>query len=220
MATALAIWLNQLHVAMVERDRKGRLRLCYTDAAHDAFERGTPVLSLNLPLTTERYPNARNKYQEDAGPSLAAIARVLQGVARNEDTETFLRALTLNVAIGNCDAHAKNFSLLHTESGALRLAPLYDLMSTRLYPVDDKLAMYVDTVQKADRVTSERIVNEATSWGLRRQLAEDVVGDVLARIPQAAANAADEAVDASVELVQLVLNRTKRLAAGQGAAEA
>jgi serine/threonine-protein kinase HipA len=416
MATALAIWLNQLHVAMVERDRKGRLRLCYTDAAHDAFERGTPVLSLNLPLATERYPNARtrafldgflpegeprraiaqdldlpasdvfgllaelgrdcagalviqpaddpppsipstaaaeplsddelaelvanlrsaplgigrkvrlslagvqekllltrmpdgrwgrpvdgtpsthilkpeierfvntveneafcmriahhlgldvatvqtivvderpvlvvqrydrevaadgsvsrvhqedlcqalgvdpdHKYQEDAGPSLAAIARVLQGVARNEDTETFLRALTLNVAIGNCDAHAKNFSLLHTESGALRLAPLYDLMSTRLYPVDDKLAMYVDTVQKADRVTSERIVNEATSWGLRRQLAEDVVGDVLARIHQAAANAADEAADASVELVQLVLNRTKRLAAGQGAAEA
>ena len=220
MATALAIWLNQLHVAMVERDRKGRLRLCYTDAAHEAFERGTPVLSLNLPLTTERYPNARNKYQEDAGPSLAAIARVLQGVARNEDTETFLRALTLNVAIGNCDAHAKNFSLLHTESGALRLAPLYDLMSTRLYPVDDKLAMYVDTVQKADRVTSERIVNEATSWGLRRQLAEDVVGDVLARIPQAAASAADEAADVPAKLVQLVLNRTKRLAAGQGAAEA
>jgi serine/threonine-protein kinase HipA len=220
MATALAIWLNQLHVAVVERDRKGRLRLYYTDAAHDAFERGTPVLSLNLPLTTERYPNARNKYQEDAGTSLAAIARVLQGVARNEDTETFLRALTLNVAIGNCDAHAKNFSLLHTESGALRLAPLYDLMSTRLYPVDDKLAMYVDTVQKADRVTSERIVNEATSWGLRRQLAEDVVGDVLARIPQAAASAADEAADVPAKLVQLVLNRTKRLAAGQGAAEA
>jgi serine/threonine-protein kinase HipA len=220
MATALAIWLNQLHVAVVERDRKGRLRLYYTDAAHDAFERGTPVLSLNLPLTTERYPNARNKYQEDAGPSLAAIARVLQGVARNEDTETFLRALTLNVAIGNCDAHAKNFSLLHTESGALRLAPLYDLMSTRLYPVDDKLAMYVDTVQEADRVTSERVVNEATSWGLRRQLAEDVVGDVLARIPQAAASAADEAADVPAKLVQLVLNRTKRLAAGQGAAEA
>jgi serine/threonine-protein kinase HipA len=140
-------------------------------------------------------------------------------VARNEDTETFLRALTLNVAIGNCDAHAKNFSLLHTESGALRLAPLYDLMSTRLYPVDDKLAMYVDTVQKADRVTSERIVNEATWWGLRRQLAEDVVGGLLARIPEAAASAADEAADAPAKLVQLVLNRTKRLAAGQRAAE-
>jgi HipA-like protein len=61
MATALAIWLNQLHVAVVERDRKGRLRLYYTDAAHEAFERGTPVLSLNLPLTTERYPNARTR---------------------------------------------------------------------------------------------------------------------------------------------------------------
>ncbi|HTW42689.1 MAG TPA: type II toxin-antitoxin system HipA family toxin [Solirubrobacteraceae bacterium] len=409
MAEALAIWLNQLHVATVERDRKGRLRLYYTDSAHETFEGGTPVLSLNLPLTNERHPNARTrafldgllpegeprraiaedldvpasdvfgllaelgrdcagalviqpagdpppsmpsttaaeplgddelaelvanlrsaplgvgrkvrlslagvqekllltrmpdgrwgrpidgtpsthilkpeierfvntvqneafcmriahhlgldvahvetttiderpvlvvqrydrgvasdgsvsrvhqedfcqalgvdpdrKYQEDAGPSLAAIARVLQDVARNEDTQSFLRALTLNIAIGNCDAHAKNFSLLHTDPGALRLAPLYDLMSTRLYPVDDKLAMYVDTVQKADRVTAERIVNEAAAWGLRRQLAADVVGSVLAQIPEAAASAADETADVPDELLQLVQTRTKRLAA-------
>jgi len=34
-----------------------------------------------------------------------------------------------NLIIGNADAHAKNFSLLHID-GAIRLAPLYDLLST------------------------------------------------------------------------------------------
>jgi serine/threonine-protein kinase HipA len=64
------------------------------------------------------------KYEEDSGPSLARIAGLLQDVANSGAAETFLRALTLNVAIGNYDAHAKNFSLPHTESDGLRLAPM------------------------------------------------------------------------------------------------
>lgn len=64
------------------------------------------------------------KYEDDGGPTLARIAGVLQDVADPGAAETFLRALTLNVALGNCDAHAKNFSLLHSEAGPLRLAPV------------------------------------------------------------------------------------------------
>ena len=45
--------------------------------------------------------------------------------------------------IGNADAHAKNFSLLHKD-GAIVLAPLYDLLSTVLYPeLSPKLAMKI-----------------------------------------------------------------------------
>jgi serine/threonine-protein kinase HipA len=43
---------------------------------------------------------------------------------------TLLQAVTLHVLVGNGDAHAKNYSLLHERSGALRFAPLYDVMST------------------------------------------------------------------------------------------
>ena len=76
----------------------------------------------------------------------------------------------LNVLIGNGDAHAKNFSLLHHPSGALGLAPLYDLLST-LYYGDDRLAMYVDSVQRTRPVTADRILNEAARWGLARRRA-------------------------------------------------
>ncbi len=59
MADRLVIWLNDFRVALVERDRKGKLRLSYTEEALATFPGGTPLLSLDLPLTPDRYPNAR-----------------------------------------------------------------------------------------------------------------------------------------------------------------
>jgi len=151
------------------------------------------------------------KYEQDGGPTLARIARVVQDVADTPAPATLLRAVTLNVALGNCDAHGKNFSLLHTESGALRLAPLYDLLSTRLYPLDDKLAMYVDSVQKADRVTAARIVNEAVRWGLSRRSVEEAVFDSLDRLPAAISAAADDIDGLPPELPELVGKRIEQL---------
>jgi serine/threonine-protein kinase HipA len=151
------------------------------------------------------------KYEQDAGPTLAHLARILQDVAEPSASESLLRALTLNVALGNCDAHGKNFSLLHTESGVLRLAPLYDLLSTKLYPLDDKLAMYVDSVQKADRVTADRIVNEATRWGLPRGRVEEIVSDCLDRLPAAVSAAADDVDGVPSGLLELVVQRVDQL---------
>jgi len=151
------------------------------------------------------------KYEQDSGPSLARIARILQDFAESSAPETLLRAVTLNVALGNCDAHAKNFSLLHTQPGTLRLAPLYDLLSTKLYPLDDKLAMYVDTVQKADRVTAERIVNEATNWGMTRRSAEEIVVDTLDRLGAAISQATKEIDTLPDTLPELVNKRVDRL---------
>ncbi|MBI2162364.1 MAG: HipA domain-containing protein, partial [Candidatus Rokubacteria bacterium] len=76
------------------------------------------------------------KYEEDGGPTLRRIAGILQEVAGPDSLETLLRAVTINVLIGNGDAHGKNFSLLHDASGSLRLAPLYDLLSTLAYGDD------------------------------------------------------------------------------------
>lgn len=112
---------------------------------------------------------------------------------------------------GTRDAHAKNFSLLHTRSGVLRLAPLYDLMATRRYPTDDYMAMYVDTVQNADRVTPERTVNEATRWGIRRTRADEIVSNVLDRLPDAVEAAANVTAAVPQELVDLVIRRVDRL---------
>jgi serine/threonine-protein kinase HipA len=143
------------------------------------------------------------KYQEDGGPSLARIAGILQAVAPATDVEALLRAVVLNVLIGNGDAHAKNFSLLHHPSGALGLAPLYDLMST-LYYGDDRLAMYIDSVQRTRRVTADRILSEAARWGLSRRRASQIIADIIDRTPDAVALAIAETPSLPAEIPAII----------------
>jgi serine/threonine-protein kinase HipA len=153
----------------------------------------------------------RRKYEEDGGPSLGKVAALLASVERGALT-TLLGAVTLNVAIGNGDAHAKNFSLLHDRSGALRFAPLYDLLSTFIYG-DKRLAMYIDGVQRTDRVTADRLVNEATSWGMSRTTAAMTVSDLLERLPAAVERATDETPGVPGDLLELVRAQSERLRA-------
>jgi serine/threonine-protein kinase HipA len=150
------------------------------------------------------------KYEEDGGPSLQRIAGILQSVAAADSLERLLRAVTLNVLIGNGDAHAKNFSLLHHASGALTLTPLYDLMCTLHYG-DDRLAMYIDTVQRTDRVTAERIANEAVGWGMSRERAVSTVNDILDRAPVAISAARKQTPRLPRELFGTVQGQLSRL---------
>lgn len=131
------------------------------------------------------------KYEENGGPSLRRVAEILQLAAAPGSIESLLQATTLNVLLGNGDAHGKNLSLLHHTSGALTLTPLYDLMSTLHYG-DNRLAMSIDKIQRTERVTVERIANEAVTWGLSRQRAEAIIDELLDGAPPAIAAARDE----------------------------
>ena len=152
------------------------------------------------------------KYEEDGGPSLRRIAEILQAVARPASLELLLQAVTVNVIIANGDAHGKNYSLLHDPPGVLRLAPLYDLMSTLVYG-DDRLAMYIDTVQRTDRVTADRIVNEASRWGMSGRRAAEIVADILDRVPAAAEEARDETEALAGDFPAVVDSQVARLRA-------
>lgn len=154
------------------------------------------------------------KYEEDGGPSLQRIAGILQSVAAADSLERFLQAVTLNVLVGNGDAHAKNFSLLHHSSGALTLTPLYDLMCTQHYG-DDRLAMYIDTVQRTSRVTAERIVNEAVRWGMSRERASGTISDILERAPAAMTAAREETDGIPDEMVSTIEHQLDRLRTAQ-----
>lgn len=149
------------------------------------------------------------KYEEDRGPSLTRVAEILQS-AKADSVEALLRAVTLNALIGNGDAHAKNFSLLHHPSGALGLAPLYDLLSTLFYG-DDHLAMYIDSVRRTNRVTAKRIVAEAARWGLPRQRASEIIADILDRAPVAVASAQSETPGLPPEIPAIVYDQIARI---------
>lgn len=92
---------------------------------------------------------SHRKYASEGGPIFADCFALLRRAATRPAREILklLDAAIFNLIIGNADAHAKNFSLLHSSGiggGVITLAPLYDLLSTVIYPnLHVKLAMKV-----------------------------------------------------------------------------
>ena len=98
--------------------------------------------------------------------------------------------------------------------GGLTLTPLYDLMCTQHYG-DDRLAMYINTVQRTSRVTAERIANEAVRWGISRERATGTIGDILKRAPEAMAAAREETDGVPDEMVATIERQLNQLRTAQ-----
>lgn len=133
-----------------------------------------------------------DKFQRNnPAANLSAIAALLDRDRtifdrRERETERLLRAVTLNVAVGNTDAHAKNFSLLRFEAGGTALAPYYDGSPLALrYGARQSMAMTVAGVWDINDVTVEHLVQEGLGWGLPAAAARVVVTDTLDRIVEA-----------------------------------
>ncbi len=71
--------------------------------------------------------------------------------------------------------------------------------------------MYVDSVQRTDRVTAERVIDEAARWGVPRERATATVADLLERAPEALANAREETEGVSPELVAMIESQLANL---------
>jgi serine/threonine-protein kinase HipA len=83
------------------------------------------------------------KYQKEGGPSFKDCFDFIKENINIASAEKFLTILIFNYLIGNCDAHAKNFSVLHNEHN-FSLAPFYDLVSTDVYEeIDKSMAMEI-----------------------------------------------------------------------------
>jgi serine/threonine-protein kinase HipA len=133
------------------------------------------------------------KYEEQGGPALRDLAGLLRNFGDPRDVTGLLRRTIFNMAVGNADAHAKNFSVLHKpDSPVIGLAPLYDVLSTIALDMthsagqpmraDTHLAQRVGGQADIRKVTAADLIDEATTWGIRRRAASAVVTETLARI--------------------------------------
>jgi serine/threonine-protein kinase HipA len=138
------------------------------------------------------------KYEEQGGPALRDLADVIRNFGDPRDVTHLLRRTTFNMAVGNADAHAKNFSILHEPDGpAVRIAPLYDVLSTIALELTDgtgqpmradtHLGQRVGGQADGRNVAAASLIDEAATWGIRRRAASAVVTEtldqVLAAIP-------------------------------------
>ena len=127
------------------------------------------------------------KYNEQANPgspSHAEIASVLLARAQDPTVELgrFLQQLSANIALGNHDAHAKNYSIQH-RNGAISLTPLYDVVPTKPFiPTDRRAAMFVGGKIVFDEITRGHLLAEARSWGMPDRAARETITDVFDRL--------------------------------------
>lgn len=127
----------------------------------------------------------------DSRANLRAIAGLLDAdrpvFDKGEaDVERLLRYITFTVAVGNTDAHAKNFSIIKPESGRPLLAPLYDAAPISLsYDGRRELAMLIAGESYQPNVTKDHLVSEALAWGVSENRARGIVNDTLDHITEA-----------------------------------
>ena len=94
------------------------------------------------------------KYQSEGGPGLSESFHLMDRLTvPARERLDLLRRVIFNVLVGNCDAHAKNYSILY-RPGGLTLAPVYDVICTRYYPdLQSRLAMNIGGENKPDALS-------------------------------------------------------------------
>jgi serine/threonine-protein kinase HipA len=83
-----------------------------------------------------------------------------------------------NIILGNSDGHAKNLSILYADDGA-KLAPFYDLVSTRHYKrLDRKLAMGVGGRPNPDEIGRAEWIALSRELRIGERVVLEIVGEI------------------------------------------
>ena len=108
------------------------------------------------------------KYASEGGPGFRECFALVRTSASRPAVELLklLDAAIFNLLAGNADAHGKNYSLLYN-GDETRLAPLYDLLATIIYPgLDDRLAMKIGGKGKLEEIQTRHLERFAVSIGM------------------------------------------------------
>ena len=135
------------------------------------------------------------KYEADGGPSIADCMSVMRRMRMTATSQlAFIDSIAFNYLIGNADAHAKNFSVVYHGKKAA-LAPLYDLVSTAVYPeLSKEMAMNVGGEMRFSAITRANFSRMANACGVSPKLVLSRLDALCGRIPTAAERLAEECI--------------------------
>ena len=137
---------------------------------------------------------AANKYENNGGPGMVVIAKLLAQSSEPSDLASFFRAQVLFWMLRAIDGHAKNFSFFLNPGGRFQLTPLYDVLSA--WPVigrgsgkwpQQKLKMAMAWLDEKGRnykpleITGCRMLLTAKRLGLGD--AETILNELIAQTP-------------------------------------
>jgi serine/threonine-protein kinase HipA len=132
---------------------------------------------------------SKDKYQG----TMERIARAVRplSTAPEEDLIIILRRALFAWLVGDGDMHLKNMALLkigmarETHFRDVRIAPLYDAVTTRVFPrlKDDHMALKING--KDDRIKRRDFHQFAATAGIRQADADAAINEMLARLKRA-----------------------------------
>jgi len=107
------------------------------------------------------------------GASYEGVGRLIRSVCGEEDYWEFFDRLMFCFAVGNEDAHLKNWSLAYPDRRRPRLAPLYDVVSTVIIPgLDRGMALKFSGDRRAQALTRSSLAEFAKAVGVDSEESE------------------------------------------------
>ena len=159
----------------------------------------------------------KRKYEALGGPGIADAMRLMRELSLTAaDTLEFIRRIIFIFLVGNGDAHGKNFSVLY-RGRKVALSPMYDVMSTALYPeVSPRMAMKIDGEYAFKWITRGKFLRQAEKLGLAPRTMDREIDRMVRRIvkraPQLAAKMSARFPCACYDrIVAGILERAKQL---------
>ena len=110
--------------------------------------------------------------QDKYDGSVEEIGRKLKEVSEvpGLDVQLFFERVVFNFLIGNGDAHAKNYSVIYNEEGFVRIAPVYDLVCSRIVIPGESDESALTILGKKNRIQRKDMDTLAGYLGIRENI--------------------------------------------------
>ncbi|MBR5338121.1 MAG: HipA domain-containing protein [Lachnospiraceae bacterium] len=130
-----------------------------------------------------------DKYEVDGQNYAAKMFETVRNNVKNplEDQLDLWNRIVFNYALGNTDAHIKNFSLLYDpDMKGIRLAPAYDMISTVIYGGSTReLSFNIGGIKDLDCIDEDCFKKMACEVGIGERLAMNTYQKMLDRFESA-----------------------------------
>ena len=139
---------------------------------------------------------AADKYEKDSEDFAAGMFDIIRNHSANplQDQLELWRRIVFDYALGNTDAHIKNFSLLYSyDLGEKRLSPAYDMISAAIYDTATReMSFNIGGKRNLDEITESDFRTMAAQIGIGEKLAMKVFDEVLAAFEKSVRESAKE----------------------------
>lgn len=161
--------------------------------------------------TSFKYANPREAKGTD--PTYKKFADLLfsYSVDPLEQIKILAKQMVANLCLGNYDAHAKNYSILHDINSNIFMSPMYDVVPiAEVEPRTKYISIRINGKVEPQDISYSDLVKEINSWGLPLKTSKDVINECCELISEGLSKASKSFPKASKKHKSPTINRLKK----------